>query len=511
MKKKILSLCLVVAMVATAVVGASMAYLTDTDSASNVFTVGNISIDLTEEVDKSTADVTKTYDDKGNVTGASYSNVMPGDWLQKEVTVTNDGANDAYVAVTVTLNNADKINAAIDEVYEKDPYSYTAEQVQAIYDSVFVGWDLKYEKTDEAGNALGMRLTNDRAIDATLLRVDSTKTTDWDNDYYFYAYGNWFQTAEEMANTGYGRYPASNGYYAKDMGDYEFNYTYYLYLEPKQSYTLFEGLYVPADFNADQLAMFKGLNIKVEAAAIQKDNFTTAKEAFTALKAELAGETMPFYTPVSTAEDLVAALEAGEDVVLTKSIKIDPASMSNAYGTTGINIKNGQTLDGNGYTIDIKGAGGTWDSGINTTGGTIKDVTVTGSFRGIFINHNSTHSEPVILENVIIDGTVYTISCDQGTNQTLTATNCTFNGWTSYAATLGTATFVDCSFGEGSGYAFCRPYAPTNFIGCDFEAGYEMDPRAAVTFENCTIDGVALTADNLATLVTSNIANATVK
>ena len=217
---------------------------------------------------------------------------------------------------------------------------------------------------------------------------------------------------------------------------------------------------------------------------------------------------------VTTADELIesiAGADKGETIGLMNNIKIDPANMSNAYGTTGINIKNGQTLDGNGYTLDIKGAGGTWDSGINTTGGIIKNLTVTGSFRGIFINHNSTYSEPVILENVIIDGTTYTISCDQGMNQNLLAKKSTFNGWTSFAATIGTVEFTDCSFGEGNGYAFCRPYAPTTFVGCDFEAGFKVDPRAAVTFKNCTIGGVALTADNLATLVTSNIANATVK
>lgn len=211
-------------------------------------------------------------------------------------------------------------------------------------------------------------------------------------------------------------------------------------------------------------------------------------------------------------DGLVEALESGKDVVFNDDVKINPAGMSNAYGTTGINVKNGQTIDGNGNTLDIKGAGGTWDSGINTTGGTIKNLTVTGSFRGIFINHNSTHYEPVVLENVIIDGTTYTISCDQGMYQTLTATNSTFNGWTSFAATLGEATFINCSFGEGNGYAYCRPYAPTTFVGCDFKAGYKIDARAAVTFENCTIGGVALTADNLATLVTSSsIGNASVK
>ena len=213
---------------------------------------------------------------------------------------------------------------------------------------------------------------------------------------------------------------------------------------------------------------------------------------------------------VATADQLVEALENGENVVLTDDVKIDPAGMSNAYGTTGINVKNGQTIDGGGYTLDIAGAGGTWDSGISTTGGLIKNITVTGSFRGIFVNHNSTHSEKVVLENVIIDGTTYTISCDQGLNQGLEATNSTFKGWTSYAATLGNAKFTDCYFGKGNGYSYCRPYAPTEFVGCEFEAGYRMDPRAAVTFENCKIGGVALTDANVADLVT-NTANATVK
>ncbi len=214
---------------------------------------------------------------------------------------------------------------------------------------------------------------------------------------------------------------------------------------------------------------------------------------------------------VGTADGLAAGLEQGFDVVLDEDVKIDPAGMSNAYGKTGINVKNGQTIDGGGNTLDIKGAGGTWDSGINTTGGLIKNLTVTGSFRGIFINHNSDYSEQVVLDNVIIDGTTYTISCDQGKNQTLKATNSTFKGWTSYAATLGSAEFIGCYFGEGNGYAYCRPYAPTSFTNCEFEKGFEMDCRAACTFENCKLDGVLLTAENIATLVTSNTANATVK
>lgn len=257
--------------------------------------------------------------------------------------------------------------------------------------------------------------------------------------------------------------------------------------------------------------------ILVFSQAVQATGFDNAETALDAAFGDITTTNHPWSDKAPSipvladdADGLVEALENGKDVILTDDVKIDPAGMSNAYGTTGINVKNGQTIDGKGNTLDIKGAGGTWDSGINTTGGLIKNLTVTGSFRGIFINHNSAHSEPVVLENVTIDGTTYTISCDQGMNQTLTATNSTFNGWTSFAATLGEATFIDCSFGEGNGYAYCRPYAPTTFVGCEFEAGYTLDPRADVTFENCTLNGVALTDANIAELVT-NTAKVTVK
>ena len=192
---------------------------------------------------------------------------------------------------------------------------------------------------------------------------------------------------------------------------------------------------------------------------------------------------------VSTADELVEALENKFSVKFANDIKIEPASMSNAYGKTGINVKHGQTIDGAGYTLNIKGAGGTWDSGINTTGGLIKNLTVTGSFRGIIINHTSDHSEKVVLENVTVggNGTVYTISCDQGLYQGIEATNCTFNGWTSFAKTAGEAKFVNCNFGEGSGYKYCRPYSNTEFVGCTFCPGYAVDTtRATITFTDCT-------------------------
>ena len=213
---------------------------------------------------------------------------------------------------------------------------------------------------------------------------------------------------------------------------------------------------------------------------------------------------------VNTGDALVAALAQKYNVTFGKDLKIDPANMSNAYGKTGVLVYEGQTIDGAGYKLDVQGAGGTWDSGICTSGGLIKNLWVTGSFRGVFVK-GATHVEKVVLENVRIEGTTYTISIDQASGQGLEATNSIFRGWTSYAATIGNVKFDGCTFGAGNGYNFSRPYAPTEYVNCVFEAGHAIDPRAAVTFENCTFNGVALTAENLSTLVTSNIANASVK
>ena len=223
------------------------------------------------------------------------------------------------------------------------------------------------------------------------------------------------------------------------------------------------------------------------------------------------GETVNGSVVADNTEEGQAALKdnaaSGKDVILVSDV-ITTDSGSNGYGATGINV-NGGTLDGNGYTLEVNGATSTWDSAVAISSGTIKNITIAKGFRGIFIKTTKT-GEPVILDNVTINGPTYTISCDSASKQGIIATNCTIMGWTSFAGTIGWAKFTNCTFGEGAGYNFSRPYAPTTYVNCNFESGHRMDARAAVTFENCTVAGVALTAENIATLVTSNTANATV-
>ena len=88
MKKKIIAVCLIVAMAAIAVVGGTLAWFTDDEEATNTFTVGNVDITLTEP----------NWEGSGS---QDAPEVYPGEPLAKDPTVTNDGANPCFVRVRV--------------------------------------------------------------------------------------------------------------------------------------------------------------------------------------------------------------------------------------------------------------------------------------------------------------------------------------------------------------------------------------------------------------------------
>ena len=86
MKKKMLSLLLVVALAATAVIGGTLAYFTDTDAQTNEFTMGDVEVDLWEVFDAEAA-----------------TDMVPGEKVNKDVYVENIGTNDSYVRVHVAI------------------------------------------------------------------------------------------------------------------------------------------------------------------------------------------------------------------------------------------------------------------------------------------------------------------------------------------------------------------------------------------------------------------------
>ena len=273
-------------------------------------------------------------------------------------------------------------------------------------------------------------------------------------------------------------------------------------------------------FNGSQFATHSdngdatGLTIYVKNTTVAARVYAAQTSAYgyevKVLGAEADGSDAVSVTQVKNATDLDTALAEGENVVLSGNMNFNSSetTANSGYGATGVSVK-GSVLDGNGYSLGINNWG-TWDSAVHTTGGTIKNLTINSGMRGIFMG---SATADVYIDNVIIDGTVYTFNSDGGSKDYgVYISNSTLNGWTSHSDVHKEVVYTNCDFGEGNGYAFCRPYGPTAFVGCEFEAGYRIDARGAVTFENCTIGGVALTADNLATLVTSGtIANATVK
>ena len=99
MKKKILSLCLVAALAATAVIGGTLAYFTDTDAQKNTFTTGNVAIDLWEDFgDNDAQSIEKLIPATGSAQKGTLKN-----GIEKEVYVDNTGSEDAYVRVHIAI------------------------------------------------------------------------------------------------------------------------------------------------------------------------------------------------------------------------------------------------------------------------------------------------------------------------------------------------------------------------------------------------------------------------
>lgn len=101
MKKKILSIALVACLALVVIAGASLAYFTDTDNATNSFTSGKVDIKLNEVFDEENAQL------------------IPGVDIQKDVTISlSDDSVESYVwytyAIPAALDNAD--NQAINNI-----------------------------------------------------------------------------------------------------------------------------------------------------------------------------------------------------------------------------------------------------------------------------------------------------------------------------------------------------------------------------------------------------------
>ena len=112
MKKKILAMCLVIALATTAIAGATLAYFTDTDAADNTFAVGGVEIKLIEQQrNKDKTDLEKFENNKvlmpivGSAQGEKdkFGQPVAANYCDKMITVKNTGKSDAYVRLFVGI------------------------------------------------------------------------------------------------------------------------------------------------------------------------------------------------------------------------------------------------------------------------------------------------------------------------------------------------------------------------------------------------------------------------
>ncbi len=98
-KKKIVTIALAAVIAVMAIAGASLAYFTDTKTAENTFTMGNVKIKLDE------TNITNPEGDRVTTNTYGIEDVYPGATLVKDPIVHNVGKNPAYVRAIVTVGN----------------------------------------------------------------------------------------------------------------------------------------------------------------------------------------------------------------------------------------------------------------------------------------------------------------------------------------------------------------------------------------------------------------------
>jgi len=227
MKKKALAVVICVAMMAAGAL-ATYAYLTDTDSNVNTFTVGKVDITLDEAAVNTDGEY--VTDETNRVKGNAY-HLLPGHTYIKDPTVTVVGdSEESYVRMIVTVENMDKLKAALPN--EGATSKYYAADGTFLLQMLCNGWD----------------------------------SSKWE----FYGYADGIKTLEDNS--------------VIQTGVYEFRY--FETVEKSATDTkmdaLFDSITVPGEIDNTHLAHLDAVNIVVEAHAIQADGFDTAAEAWAA-------------------------------------------------------------------------------------------------------------------------------------------------------------------------------------------------------------------------------------
>lgn len=231
--RKILTLACSAVLLVCLSVGATVAYLTDTEAVVNTFTVGNVAIKLDEAPVNKNGEVIEGARRQEN----EYK-LLPGHKYVKDPTIVVDAeSEDCYVIAKIDVTGA----AALTSL-------------------------LSYDETDLIGFA--------GFVNGGVMAGTYTGPTAGVN-----GVDTWTGTHEK-----YGNITMEQKYNG------EGSYTFFIYFEDAKKandeLVLFNELVVPDTWSNDDIKSLEGMKISVTAYAVQKDGFDSAREAYNAGAAE---------------------------------------------------------------------------------------------------------------------------------------------------------------------------------------------------------------------------------
>ena len=248
MKKKLIAISLVVAMLAVAVIGGSLAYFTDTANATNTFTAGGVKIDLIEQ----------ERDGQGGLQAFTQGQVL------MPIVGSAQGEKDA-LGQPVAENYIDKI-VTIKNTGKSDAY------VRAYY-AVPSALDDGYETFNAGANILHGNFGNYFAEDGTL-------NTTYENQWKWKHGGKWNYFETTIDGVAYNVYYADY-YQVLPAGKTTEQFISGVYLDSHVD--MKGGKYVDTRFPNADLSILEGtVNYPVCAVAVQAAGFDTAAEAIDA-------------------------------------------------------------------------------------------------------------------------------------------------------------------------------------------------------------------------------------
>lgn len=163
MKKKITLIITCVTLVAAIAVGGTLAWFTDKAEVTNTVTFGNVDISLTEPAFDELTSNDRYLD-----------NVLPGDEIGKDPTITNTGANDAWIRAKITTTlpvGATAPTDGIDTIYNIDTTKWVFNQTNGYY-----YYNVKLAAQND---------TDDDDTDVAVLFDEVTIPTNWTNTISF--------------------------------------------------------------------------------------------------------------------------------------------------------------------------------------------------------------------------------------------------------------------------------------------------------------------------------------